>query len=335
MILDIIVTHYNEPYEVVKPFFDMLELQRMIDFSDFRVILVHDGMDCSLPELSERSTSFPFEFIEINIHHKGVSAARNAGLYYSDAEWVMFCDCDDSFANRHSLSEYITALDKKEFQIIWAPFYMEVGIGEHKRFIADKFDVIRLVGKVFQRKFLLENDFHFSEDLWVGEDMSFMALVLKTISRSNDKYKIGEIEASSPLYTVVPYADSVTHKFENRFHNAVGVFRKELYMLDELQRRGFGEESAPFAVRAMTDAYFTLCRTDLTDDRSEFDKEVWEFYKTHRCYIDTAGDDVLRETLTATRNEFIGTLTSDQFPMAYKDWLPLWVKHHEELENEK
>ena len=333
MILDIIVTHYHEPYEIVKPFFDMLEMQRMVNFSDFRVILVHDGDDCKIPEISYRS--FPFEFVELTIPHKGVSAARNAGMDYSDAEWIMFCDCDDSFSNRHSLSEYISALDKRDFQILWAPFYMEVGIEKHRRFLANTFDVVRLVGKIFQREFLVQNNFRFNEDLWVGEDMAFMALVLKTISRSNDAYKVGEIETSSPLYTVVPHISSVTHDPAKRYHNAIGVFRKELYMLDELQRRGFGEESAPFAVRAMTDAYFTLCRTDLPEDKTEFDKEVWEFYKEHRSYIDSAGDDIIAQTLVATHNEFIGTVFENQTPISYKKWLQMWVKVHEDLENGK
>ena len=331
MKLDIIVTHYNEPYEIVKPFFDMLELQRMVDFSDFRVILVHDGEDCWIPELSERS--FPFEFVEFAIPHKGVSAARNAGMDYGDAEWIMFCDCDDSFANRHSLSEYISALDKRDFQVLWAPYYMEIGIEYHRRLLANTFDVIRLVGKVFQRRFLVENYFRFNEDLWVGEDMAFMALILKTISRNKDIYKVGQIETSSPLYTVVPHRGSVTHDPDKRYHNAIGVFRKELYMLDELQLRGFGEEAAPFAIRAMTDAYFTLCRTDLKEDKTEFDKEVWDFYKEHRCYIDSAGDDIIKETIWATHNEFISSVTENQTPISYKEWLPLWVKYHEEQEN--
>lgn len=331
MILDIIVTHYDEPYEIVKPFFDMLELQRMIDYNDFRVILVHDGEDHKIPELSERS--FPFNFVELTIPHKGVSAARNAGMDYSDAEWIMFCDCDDSFSNRHSLSEYITALDKTDYSILWAPFYMEVGVGTTKRFTATTFDTIRLVGKVYKRSFLVENNLRFCEDLHCGEDMAFLGIALKIIEHSRT-YKVGEINSSSPLYAVVPHARSVTHAPENRFRNAVNVFRKQIYMMHELTRRGYPELGDPFAVRAMTDAYFTLCRTDLSDDKSEFDAEAWDFYKEHRKLIDSASDDLILECLKATHREFIGSVSSDQKPMAYKDWLPLWVKIHEEKEAE-
>ena len=43
MLLDIIVPHYKEPWEVGRPLFEMLALQRGVSFSDFRVILVNDG----------------------------------------------------------------------------------------------------------------------------------------------------------------------------------------------------------------------------------------------------------------------------------------------------
>lgn len=331
MKLDIIVTHYNEPYEIVKPFFDMLELQRMVDFSDFRAILVHDGEDCWIPELSERS--FPFEFDEFSIPHKGVSAARNAGMDYGDGEWIMFCDCDDSFANRHALCEYISALDKKDFQILWAPFYIEIGVENTRRFTADKYDQVRLVGKVFQRRFLEENHLRFSEDLWCGEDMAFMGLIHQ-IFQDWKIYKIGEIATSSPMYTVVPHAASVTHDPEKRFNNAVCVFRKQLYMAEELKAMGHEDDGNQFYVRAMSDAYLTLCRTDLKEDKTEFDQEVWEFYKKHRDYIDSASDELIVEVLKATYNEFVGTfLDENQTPISYKEWLPLWAKHHENLES--
>ena len=326
MKLDIIITHYNEPYSIVKPAFDMLENQRMVDWNDFRVILVNDGEDCKIPEISQRS--FPFPFVELTIPHKGVSAARNAGLDYSDAEWVMFCDCDDSLSNRYSLSEYITALDNPGFQIMWSPFYIEIGVDKTKRFTVKKFDQIRLVGKIFDRQFLVDHDLRFCEDLWCGEDMAFMSLLL-TIIDGNKNYKVGEIEVSSPLYSVVPHGASVTHDLTKRFRNAVGVYRKQIYMHDEFLRRGYADLGERFIIRAMTDAYFTLCRTDLTDDKTEFDEEVWSFYQQHRDYINSMNDDFIVEMLKSTYNEFAGTLTEEQKPIPYKNWLPLWVKAHE------
>ena len=43
--LDIIVAHYNEPWKTGEKFFQMLDLQRDIDFSQIKVILVNDGYE--------------------------------------------------------------------------------------------------------------------------------------------------------------------------------------------------------------------------------------------------------------------------------------------------
>ena len=99
--LDIIMPHYKEPWDTVKKFFAMLELQRGIDFHSFRVLIVNDGKENAFP--LNQFSSFPYEVLQISITHAGVSAARNAGLLASEAEWVMFCDCDDMFAHPYAL----------------------------------------------------------------------------------------------------------------------------------------------------------------------------------------------------------------------------------------
>ena len=48
--LDIIIPHYTESWEVGKKFFVMLDLQRGIDFNQIHVILVNDGLENSFPE---------------------------------------------------------------------------------------------------------------------------------------------------------------------------------------------------------------------------------------------------------------------------------------------
>ena len=43
--LDIIVTHYKEPFDVGKKLFDMIGLQRCVDLDQIRVLIVHDGSE--------------------------------------------------------------------------------------------------------------------------------------------------------------------------------------------------------------------------------------------------------------------------------------------------
>lgn len=99
--LDIIVTHYDEPWETGAKFFQMLDIQRKVDFQQIRVILVNDGEEHSLP--SEYFEGRPYRVTQISIPHAGISAARNAGIEKATAEWICFCDFDDMFADVYSL----------------------------------------------------------------------------------------------------------------------------------------------------------------------------------------------------------------------------------------
>ena len=57
--LDLIITHYKSPFELGRPFFDMVALQRNIDFNDVGVILVNDGEESALPD--ELFKDYPYK----------------------------------------------------------------------------------------------------------------------------------------------------------------------------------------------------------------------------------------------------------------------------------
>ena len=91
--LDIIMPHYDEPWEEGEKFFTMLDLQRDADFSQVRVILVQDGPENTID--NSHFSGRPYGVRQIVIPHGGVSAARNAGLNAATGDFVMFCDFDD------------------------------------------------------------------------------------------------------------------------------------------------------------------------------------------------------------------------------------------------
>ena len=121
--LDLIVTHYKEPWELGKPMFDVLALQRNIDFKDVSVILVNDGEENALP--AECFEGYPYEIHQISIPHGGVSRARNAGLDASVADWVMFCDFDDSFSSLFGLHLIFAAMQEDSCDTLWSCFTEE------------------------------------------------------------------------------------------------------------------------------------------------------------------------------------------------------------------
>lgn len=128
--LDIIMPHYDEPWEEGEKFFTMLDLQRDVDFSQIKVILVNDGPEHRLPD--ELFSHRPYQVEQICIEHGGVSAARNAGIEHSTAEWLCFCDFDDMFAETYALRSVLNVLPAPKYDILWADFYAENKVRDGK-----------------------------------------------------------------------------------------------------------------------------------------------------------------------------------------------------------
>ena len=276
MTLDIIVPHYDEPFSEGRKLFDMLALQRDIDFSQFRVICINDGEENDIyPQIVRRD--YPYEVICITIPHKGVSAARNRGLKFSTAKWVMFCDFDDTFTSIYSLRSIFDTLDTEDFDMLWYPFYIET-CKEQKRQTREDFNLTFIHGKVYRRSFLIEHDIWFEESLYFSEDTAFNNVVHMEMDHS----RIGHIRTE-----IIPYVWSFrplscTTSPEKMYRNSVCLFRRQLYVADQFLKRGKQEEHDALCIRAMCDAYVALNRTDIDEDRSEFADEVWRFYKDHQ-----------------------------------------------------
>ena len=174
MKLDIIVPHYNEDWEVGRKLFDLLSIQRCANYSDFRVILIDDGPEKNImPEIERRN--YPYQIIHETIPHQGVSAARNKGLELSDAEWVMFCDFDDTFTNIYSLHCILDALSTEKYDLLWWDFWNELEDGSGVR-VMDGYNKTMLHGKVFRKRVLDEHQLRFNEAFRYGEDSAFLSM---------------------------------------------------------------------------------------------------------------------------------------------------------------
>src|SRR5574344_1409503 len=92
----ILVPHYNEPVEVIKPLLDSIAIQQNIDMNEIEVVICDDGPDAVLlPD--EFLNSYPYD---IQYHREpkgGVSQMRNKAFEYSPGEYVAWCDCDDKY----------------------------------------------------------------------------------------------------------------------------------------------------------------------------------------------------------------------------------------------
>lgn len=172
MTLDIIVTHYREPWSIGKPLFDSIAMQRMVNMEDIGVILVNDGEENELP--AECFDGYPFDICQKSIPKGGVSKARNAGLDASDADWVMFCDFDDGFSNLFGLYLLFCTMHEEKFDAIWSCFTEEAQDSEGKLVLVNHDrDYVFIHGKAYRRQYLVDKNIRFHDKLTIHEDAYF------------------------------------------------------------------------------------------------------------------------------------------------------------------
>ena len=283
-ILDLVITHYKSPFSLGKPWFDMLSLQRNVNFDDIGVILVNDGEESRLPD--ELFKDYPFEVKNLTIPHAGVSGARNAGIDASDAEWVMICDFDDSFMSVNGLHILLTAAKDKTKVMYWSHFFEEIQTvngdmiyHQHGR------DYIFIHGKMFRVEWLRKENLRFYDKLTLHEDVFFNTLTQAVA----DDDAIGEIK--SGLYIWCWNKDSVSRQYDNwliRTYNH--QIRQRIAIARELEQRGLDEALDLTVVKTIIDGYYDFQQESwLSKDLSKdyrlaerwfctFMKEYWRVY---------------------------------------------------------
>ena len=263
--LDIIVTHYKEPWEIGKPLFEILALQRGIDFSDFRVILVNDGEENHLPD--ELFTEYPYRVDQIDIPHKGVSAARNAGMDYSDAEWINFCDFDDTYASVYSIKSVLEILPAPKYDLLWVKLIKEDFKVEKDdlRFAPTKTNYVFVHGKYYRRSWLIENGIRFDDNMPFQEDSLFNAYIVAIL----DYHRIGEIKTIFPVYVWCRRHESVTTKDGHRDPAAYFHFLRNWKLCDFYLEHLPENRLADLVVRSCFDAYYMCHGVKVTDEMLE------------------------------------------------------------------
>lgn len=209
---------------VIVPIYDSSKyLHRCLDsiknqtYENLEIILVDDGSTDNSGEIADEYAKSDKRFIVFHLSNQGVSHARNIGLDFFHGEYVSFVDSDD-FIERRYIERLFYAI-KKENTLIsrclphdslnpdiqgyenvrWTE---PISINVKKEFdYTERYAYGPTWGTLFHKE--LVGDVRFDEDIFVGEDILFMA---KMINRCDVLAILEEA-----LYVYVIYEESACH----------------------------------------------------------------------------------------------------------------------------
>ena len=322
--LDIVITHYKEPWETGEKLFQMIALQRCINLEDIRVLDVNEGGN-ELPD--EKLKGFPYYIEQINIPHGGVSAARNAGIDHAKNKWIMFCDFDDSFASIFSLREYMNTLSSDGYDMLWVRILAEDYVDGKKLlyYVPDKQRFVFCHGKVYLVDFLRKEGIRFEERLVFNEDSCFNALIIAHTPHT----RIGEISSKIPLYSWIRRGGSVTNS--GREDEATyGHFCRNLIVTGEYENRDDNRFFGMVTRTAYDTYYMIFGKRNSMEMRRKISDEFIPWIAERVDAFGKVDQETLDEIRRVSRMELIepDEIVPDEHEMIAK-----WVKSLAEIYN--
>lgn len=277
MKIQILVPHYKEPEEVIKPLLESIALQQSVPMNEIGVIICHDGPESKDLEL----TNYPFEIVQIRQEHLGVSAARNTALDAATAEYVMFCDADDMFYNMCGLWIVFREMEYG-FDSLVSLFVEETRNPETKQveYINHETDSTFVHGKVHRRQYLIDKGIRFNDKLTIHED-SYFNILAQNLSE-NVKY------CPTPFY-LWRWRDESVCRHDPKY--ILKTYRNMLdsndALIDEFLRRGIRDKAMFFTALMIFDAYYTMNKPEWIDQenqeyRSGTELRFADYYSKHK-----------------------------------------------------
>ena len=284
--LDILVPHYHEDASVIKPLLDSIAIQQNVDFAEIGVIICHDGEDIENLLIAD----YPFDIEQIHIPHGGVSAARNAALDHSTAEYVMFCDSDDMFFNACGLWVVFRDLAANEVDTFVSNFLEETRAADTGNvvYLVHSDDCTFVHGKIHRRQYLIDENIRWNEALTVHEDSYFNILCQTLTEKKYDcptafylwKYRQESVCRHDPKYMLKTY------------HH---VIRSSEALIEEFLRRGREDRVKFYVTSAVFQAYYTMCKPEWVNQenieyRDATEREFAAYFRKYKGMWDEVAD---------------------------------------------
>ena len=305
MFLSILVPHYKESYEVIKPLLDSIEFQQNFDMKDVEVIICDDGPDAfHLEETFLNRYSYTIHYYQEE--KGGVSKMRNLAFQHSTGEYVIWADCDDQFYHclafwfikRETTTPMQVMMNNVPVQVtgydaLYSVFLEE---GRHPQtgeiYFIDRQDGFQFVhGKVFKADFCRKNDITFFDDCTIHEDHILNG---KTQACTQNikwcpapfylwKWRDDSVCRRDPLYLKKTYID---------------LIKSSDHLIDWYCSKSKFDNARQSVVQIVYDAYYNvICHPSWSEIgtkeyRDLTEKRFAEFYKKHKSLWDEAPDQL-------------------------------------------
>lgn len=305
--LDIIITHYNEPWEVGRKLFDSIYLQECCDYRDVNIILVQDGEDNALP-WHELFKDYPFSVKVLTIkEQRGVATARNAGIEHATSDWIMFMDFDDIFADAATFSQIAGLFPvTDDVDIIWCKYVREVnghGRLDGVRLNCEDNPDFRLIGKLYRRAFLNEHRIRF-----ITRHQEYCDLLFNTIALS-ETYDFKFVNFNAPFYPFIKRLreDGAFSTIATLEQRTAGLLERNIILAEEMGKRNNMYKYGIWIARAIIDSYHSIISAESEPDgHYGITEQLIDFWKQHRndymsvspVDIEVAMDESQEEVMT-------------------------------------
>lgn len=291
--LSILVPHYNEGVEVIKPLLDSIAIQQNFDLDDVEVVICDDGPD-AVPLPDEFLNSYKYDIQYHREEKGGVSRMRNLAFNYSKGEYVMWCDADDQFYHclafwlikRESTSPMQVMENNAQVQVVGYDALYSVFIEEGRNpqngetYFIDRSDGFQFVhGKIFKKSFLKQNDIHFFDECTIHEDNVLNGQVQSCTNKIKWcptpfylwKWRDESICRKDPLYLKKTYVD---------------LIKSSTHLINWYISKNKMDNARQTVCQLVFDSYYTFCHPswktiETQEYRDNTEKKFAEFFKKY------------------------------------------------------
>lgn len=319
MKLQILVPQYKETEEVIKPLLDSIAIQQNVDLAnEVGVIIVNDGSDVVLSE--SFLSNYPFKVQYIKVPHGGVSSARNAALDAAEAEYVMWCDADDMFYNACGLWIIFREMENGGFDGLVSVFIEETRdpMTKDVLYINRENDQTFVHGKVWRRRYLLDNKIRWNSNLTIHED-SYFNILARSLSQ-NIKYCI------SSFYLWKWRDESVCrHDPKYMLKTYQNFIDSNDALVSEFLNRGNEASAKECCAFLLFDAYYTMNKPEwLNQENVEYrdatERRLAQYYRDRKSLWDSTDKMAKMLISNGVRGRLVGE-GMEMERLTINDWL--------------